>query len=233
MHVALPAGPYASDWHTSSHQQARPQPPLRPFLSPPTPCSRGAQCSFAHGESELRSNSQPSSRDGATAEFSPVPPPPVAVRAPSSIASVASDSAGSGSGGGSMHSARSGDAEVHGSIAAAELDEAYALQLQYDEQRGLKEEAQQAQRAPGGSYAAAAVGGTDAPTAVPPPPGLALPRLDNEAAFPSLHASGTQSKAGSAATRSQLHSRAPSSGGCSAADGASPVTGGLQPSAAA
>ncbi|KAI7843556.1 hypothetical protein COHA_002798 [Chlorella ohadii] len=190
-------------------------------------CTRGAQCSFAHGASELRSNSQQSSRDNATAEFSPAPPPPVAVRAPSSIASVASDSAGSGSGGGSMHSARSGDAEVQGSIAAAELDKAYALQLQYDEQRGLKEDAQQAQqaqRAPGGSYAAAAVGGTEAPAAVPPPPGLALPRLDSEAAFPVLQASGGQQRAGSEVARSQLHSRAPSSGGCSAADGASPVT---------
>lgn len=122
---------------------------------------------------------------------------------------------------------------MEGGIAPAELDEAYALQLQYDEQRCLKEETQQAQRArqgsperpAGSSYAAAAGAGTEAAAAEMAPPGLALPRLDNEAAFPSLQAAGVRSKAGSEAARSQQHSRAPSSGGCSMDDGASPITG--------
>ena len=197
----------------------------------PRPRRRGDQCKFAHGEGELRSEGQRSSKESNTAEFSPAPPPPpAAARAPSSLAGDTTASSGSGGSGGS---AFGGEAEVEGGIAPAELDEAYALQLQYDEQRCLKEEAQQAQRVrqgspehpAGGSYAAAASAGTEAPAAEMAPPGLPLPRLDSEAAFPSLQATGARSKAGSEAARSQQHSRTPSSGGCSTVDGASPMTG--------
>ncbi|PRW32687.1 zinc finger CCCH domain-containing 56-like [Chlorella sorokiniana] len=198
-------------------------------------CTRGDQCNFAHGEAELRPDGQ-RGRDSITAEFSPAPPPPPAVRVPSSSASVAGDSAAGGGSARSVYSMHSGEADVEGGIAPTELDEAYALQLQYDEQRCLKEEAQQAQRArqaslpaeegpAGSSYAAAGSVGTEEVAAVAPPPGLVpLPRLDSEAAFPSLQAAGGRSKAGSETARSRAHSRAPSSGGCSAAGGASPVT---------
>lgn len=214
----------------------------------PRPCSRGANCSFAHGESELRSSggSTTQTARGTAEGFSPAPPPPAAC-APSSSASSAGEApAGSGgSGAASGAGASGGQPEVQGGIAAEELDEAYALQLQYDEQRSYKEKVEQAQREweagpeaaaeeaapppPGTSYAAKAVAAAAPPAAAPavtrPPPGLSLPRLDSEAAFPSLQAAGGKGEAHPAAGGSRPHSRAPSSGSCSAAGGSGPVTG--------
>lgn len=213
----------------------------------PHPRSRGTNCSFAHGESELPSGGSAAQPSGDAAQaFSPAPPPPPPAHAPSSSASTTGDapaqsgSAGAGSGSGSQP-------EVQDGIAAEELDEAYALQLQYDEQRSYKEKVEQAQREwegeggpeaaapeseaqppPRGSYAATAVAAAPpaaAPAVMQPPPGLSLPRLDSEAAFPSLQAVGGKGVARPAAGGSRPHSRAPSSGGCSAAGGSGPITG--------